>query len=368
MNQKEILRLPGLAMRTWAYRLGLRRMPVALLLFPTFRCNLQCRGCNVPLGAKAHPESGVESWRQVLGEARQHGIRHVAISGGEPLLYPGIFELIREAKALDLTTVLTTNATLLTEERFDELVRAGLSQLTVSLDGLREIHDAFRDAPGVFEKVDRALSRIKAIRVSNPDLLPVYLNTVIARPTYTGIPALIDYARQIGVQGVAFQPLLTPQVRNKERNRDLFFTTEDCARLKDLLEQLTERHGRFIRNSGFFLKGTLRYLEEPRDTALLCIPGIRLNLFPDGSTSICSMLPKFGGFGEPLRDRVRGRSWREQVRAGKEGRCPRCWCPGIHEFNAICQPRHWPSLMPLFRAYTRGAPANTRARRDDGGS
>jgi len=64
------------------------------------------------------------------------GVRRVRITGGEPLLYPRVVEMVAYAASLGLDDVaLTTNAT-----RLDKLARplaaAGLQRLTVSLDSL----------------------------------------------------------------------------------------------------------------------------------------------------------------------------------------------------------------------------------------
>lgn len=66
-------------------------------------------------------------------------------SDGEPLLNPDIFKMIRKAKKLGFRVMTSTNATLLRQERVDELIDSGLDILTISLDGISaEVYEKIR--------------------------------------------------------------------------------------------------------------------------------------------------------------------------------------------------------------------------------
>ncbi len=102
----------------------------------TDRCNLRCVYCM--------PHGTVGTGRDCLNDdeivttvraAAGLGIRYLRLTGGEPLLRPGLTGLIRRLSGIEgIETIdLTTNGILLAE-RAGELFKAGLNGVNVSLD------------------------------------------------------------------------------------------------------------------------------------------------------------------------------------------------------------------------------------------
>jgi radical SAM protein with 4Fe4S-binding SPASM domain len=104
--------------------------------------------------------------------------------GGEPLLYPGIWEVIRSIRKGCCDLAFSTNGTLL-EENAERLVETAPTQVWVSLDGPSAINDAQRGVD-VFR---RAIAGIKAIhheKRSKGRLFPrlgiTYVVTALSHP------------------------------------------------------------------------------------------------------------------------------------------------------------------------------------------
>jgi len=110
-----------------------------LRLSLTDRCNLACRYC-IPEGAEPSRRmiAPAFAFEIVRWLSQEHGIRHVRLTGGEPLLYPDLIPLIEQLSALDTLhqVTLTTNAQALSR-RATALRAAGLSRINISLDTLR---------------------------------------------------------------------------------------------------------------------------------------------------------------------------------------------------------------------------------------
>jgi radical SAM protein with 4Fe4S-binding SPASM domain len=91
--------------------------------------------------------------------------------GGEPLLYPGIWEIIRLIRAHGCELAFPTNGTLL-EQHAEQLVAVAPTRLWISLDGPAPVNDAQR-GHGVFKRVMRGLTALTAAkqrRGGGPDL------------------------------------------------------------------------------------------------------------------------------------------------------------------------------------------------------
>jgi Fe-coproporphyrin III synthase len=100
-----------------------------------------------------------------LGEAVALGYTQLSISGGEPLLYRPLAELLRQARALGMTTSLTSNGTLLDNRRWAALAPL-IDTLAVSIDGRPREHDALRASDGAFERTRRNLRGLRATRAN----------------------------------------------------------------------------------------------------------------------------------------------------------------------------------------------------------
>ena len=80
------------------------------------------------------------------------GYGTVAVSGGEPLLYRGLGDILAHARSIGLRTQVTTNGTLANDDRLSRLARL-VDVLAFSLDGPPDQHNVVRGAPWAFDKL-----------------------------------------------------------------------------------------------------------------------------------------------------------------------------------------------------------------------
>lgn len=122
-------------------------MPYLIQFFPVYACNFRCGYCIHSLDKKQHGYISNEIFMpmkrycKIIDDIRRTGkkikmLRFAAI--GEPLLHPQIAEMIEYAKKADIADSIdiVTNGALLTNELSDKLIKAGLSRLRISLEGL----------------------------------------------------------------------------------------------------------------------------------------------------------------------------------------------------------------------------------------
>ena len=168
----------------------------------TDRCNFRCRYC-MPRErfGESHtflPRRALLSFEEIEKVVRSClplGLEKVRITGGEPLLRPGLADLVRRISSLGLEVALTTNGSLLRDQA-ENLREAGLSRVTVSLDALDpNIHSVMTDSAIPVEDV---LDGIDAAREAG--LSPVKVNCVVQRGVNESeIEKLITHFRGTGV-------------------------------------------------------------------------------------------------------------------------------------------------------------------------
>jgi radical SAM protein with 4Fe4S-binding SPASM domain len=174
----------------------------------TAACNLSCEYCRA--SASATPDERELSTEEALAFIDQVApLRPMLIlSGGEPLLRSDIFDLAKYATDRGVRVALASNGTLLTPGIVDKIKLAGISRVSISLDGPSpEVHDATR-GPGSF---DLAILGIEALRGE----VDFQINMTITRDNLDQVATTMDLAEEMGA--VAFHLFfLVPTGRGRE--------------------------------------------------------------------------------------------------------------------------------------------------------
>lgn len=174
----------------------------------TDRCNFRCVYCRSADPENYRPDDELLSWPELERVARvlhSLGLEKVRVTGGEPMVRPGVVEFISHLRDLGFHDLsMTTNGQLLAES-CDALVRAGLHRINISLDSL----DAVK-----FERVTRTrkfqsvMDGIHAAQASA--LRPVKVNAVLVRGLNDDeVEAFAELARSTGIimRFIEFMPL-----------------------------------------------------------------------------------------------------------------------------------------------------------------
>ena len=156
----------------------------------TLRCNLACRHCGSDCKAiSGQPDMPKEDFLKALDNITPQVDPHrvfIIFTGGEPLMRKDLEECGRACYRREYPWGLVTNGLLLSRQRLDRLLQAGLHSITVSLDGPEDAHNWLRRHPESFRRASQAigmLSRekeivwdvVSCINQQNIDTLPVFI-------------------------------------------------------------------------------------------------------------------------------------------------------------------------------------------------
>lgn len=118
----------------------------------TNRCNLRCKHCYIQAeDVDYHNELTTEEAKAFIADLGRMKAPVLLFSGGEPLMRKDLMELAQFAREQGLRPVLSTNGTLIDDEKAKALKEAGFAYVGVSLDGAPATHDAFRAKEGAFQ-------------------------------------------------------------------------------------------------------------------------------------------------------------------------------------------------------------------------
>src|ERR1051326_5276781 len=111
-------------------------LPIWAQLNITWKCNLDCAYCSEYDNAKDHIP--YEALTERIDKIKQLGTWHCDLIGGEPLLHPDLLRLMRYVTHHHgMTTGMTTNGFLLTEDKLKELIDCGMGRIQMSVDALK---------------------------------------------------------------------------------------------------------------------------------------------------------------------------------------------------------------------------------------
>ena len=127
----------------------------------TTECNYKCKYCFAE--GEQDKESRIirlEKLKPVLKTAKEFGINKIKLTGGEPLLYPEMEELLEYIREIQIPYVdLTTNISLLNEKNIELLNRYHVNALTLSLNTLKKEKYEYLSGFPNFELVKQNLKR-----------------------------------------------------------------------------------------------------------------------------------------------------------------------------------------------------------------
>ncbi|AFK18845.1 radical SAM/SPASM domain-containing protein [Haloferax mediterranei ATCC 33500] len=168
----------------------------------TRRCNLYCEHCYA--GADLDPAQGELSTAEAKGlidDLAAYDVPVLLFSGGEPLVREDLVELVDYATDAGIRAVLSTNGTLITEEKAAALRDAGLSYAGVSVDGLEERNDRFRGKDGAFDAAVRGIENCLSVG------LKTGLRYTITEHNAADMEDVVDLLYDVGVDRFCFYHL-----------------------------------------------------------------------------------------------------------------------------------------------------------------
>ncbi len=254
--------------------------PLCISFEITHSCNARCKHC--------HLGGPVEERRATPDEYGAHcrELKPVVaqLSGGEPMLRHDLEEIVKAFKIPNRAPyiVITTNATLLTKEKYERLVKAGVDEFSVSLDYPDERHDAFRGIPGLFRRIEKLVNEDLASETNKK----ITLCCVVQSDNLRDLVRMAELAKEWKVK-INFSTYTL--LRTKDESYML--SRQEIEELKEIVEKLIDlkKKHKNIYTSTFALRKMADFFEKR--SIPHCQTGKRfVNVNPNGTFSPCGLI------------------------------------------------------------------------------
>lgn len=141
-----------------------------------YTCNFKCKHCAIEkFKQKKGRTLTVADVKRIADQADAMGLASICISGGEPLIFPDLKDIIDAIGPERFVISMDTNGWLLNEEKIKWLVDNGVDRIHLSMDGLNSNHTAFRGVQGSWKK------SVKALELCKKHGLGVIVNIVVTK-------------------------------------------------------------------------------------------------------------------------------------------------------------------------------------------
>jgi len=322
----------------------------------TRRCPLSCRHCGSSCGMGEAPV-GELAFEELIGVCRRIADAYdpskikVAITGGEPFARPDLFHLIAHITEMGFRASIVTNGYLMRQEHLALLAAAGITSLSVSLDGLETTHDWVRGREGSFR---RAIDAIRMLKQSG--FFYVEPITTVNRRNLSELREMKPLLESLGVDGWRFGK--TFPIGRATNDPELFLDAKGYRELLGFVKELRSHKDRIIRDVSFFEEGWFGSDELVyRDYFHQCPAGVNiLTVRANGSVTGCAASDEAFNQGN-VRETDVVELWESRFQVFRnrdwmyEGRCGECrarltcrgdgfhlWKPG-NKNPAICNAR-----------------------------
>ncbi|MCR3759687.1 radical SAM protein [Clostridium felsineum] len=254
--------------------------PGEMTIILTHKCNFRCIYCFNSSGETKEVELNTKEWINVIEQARKLGVVKCTVSGGEPMLHPGFFDILKYLTDCGMAVYTCTNGSLIDEDSVRRFKEIGLTCIQFSLDAASsEVHDKMSAVKNTHHKV---INSIKLLREAGID---VYIKSVLTPINYSNVSDLIDLCGNLGVKRLVLDRF---DLSNAGRgNTNLFMTREQEIELAKLVEVKAKE----IKGKMELVAVTIPRCWTSKEDLIVCGAFRQsLNILPNGDISVCEKL------------------------------------------------------------------------------
>jgi MoaA/NifB/PqqE/SkfB family radical SAM enzyme len=272
---------------------------------------------------------------------RTLGVKHVVLTGGEPLLNRELEAICGFFRDLGLRVTLLTTGLLLQKKA--DIVASGFDDIIISIDGPQEVHNRIRRVSGAFQTIQKGVMEVRARRPR----IPISCRTTVQKLNRTHLRATVSAARSLGLDSISFLAAdVSSAAFNREerwepeRQNEIALSRAELSELEEEIELVIQTHQEDI-DQGFIVEGNAKlrriatrfreHIEGTPPKAPICnAPWVSTVIEVDGSVRPCFFHPSIGNAHqltlEEALNTEAALSFRSRLKIASDPTCQHCVC------------------------------------------
>jgi MoaA/NifB/PqqE/SkfB family radical SAM enzyme len=272
---------------------------------------------------------------------RKLGVKHVVLTGGEPLLNRQLDTICGFFRDLGLRVTLLTTGLLL-QKKADVVVR-GFDDIILSIDGPPDVHNQIRRVSGAFQTIQKGVMEVRSRRPR----IPISCRTTVQKLNHTHLRAIVSAARSLGLDSISFLAAdVSSAAFNREerwapeRQNEIALSRAEVSELEEEIELLIQMHQEDI-DRGFIVESNAKlrrigkrfrkHIDGTPPKAPICnAPWVSAVIEVDGSVRPCFFHPSIGNAHQlTLEEAINTEtalSFRSRLKIASNPTCQHCVC------------------------------------------
>jgi MoaA/NifB/PqqE/SkfB family radical SAM enzyme len=235
---------------------NLIQLPRLLILDITHSCNLKCRICDIWKTGTSEADLDISYVKKMFLEAKNIGIKEIALSGGESLARSDIFDIFDFAKEIGIKNLGVLTNGLLVEEKLARLIPYlvdNVISLVISFDSLNpETHNYIRNFDLAWQRTKGIIDELALLKRKIPEI-NFNVITIILNQNLEELLDVANYILSSKANSLQFQAFLPNNLRMAERKKSQFWVPQERLQILDQaidkLISFKKSNAKFIKNS-----------------------------------------------------------------------------------------------------------------------
>lgn len=267
----------------------LSQKPILYNLFweTTLRCNARCKHCGSRAGENSNivdNELSTNEIKKVFSDiAQKYDPRKILVSvtGGEPLIRNDVFEVMQYANSLGFKWGMTTNGMLINDNVISNMKSSGMSTISISLDGLEETHNEFRQVHNGYNQVIDAVKKLKEANFLNV----LQITTVITKSSINELDKLYEIISDLNI--TSWRIVNMDPIGRALDNANILLSKEEYIKLFDFIKSKRKK-AKFDITYGCSHFLGFDYEQEVRQNPFFCASGYTTaSILYNGDIYVC---------------------------------------------------------------------------------
>lgn len=198
--------------------------PESVTIDITFKCNCRCVMCALYgdhreswCGNSEDKELTAEQWKGVIDQLKYAGINSICFTGGEPMVRKDLPDIMEYAINKNIAVNILTSGGFLSQENSRKIVEIGVDDISISIDGPKEIHNKIRRT-NVFDVAVTGIQHIQDEKKKRgADKPNISIACTIQKLNENHLHELVGIANSLNVH-LSFSPLFYTNHDNENKS------------------------------------------------------------------------------------------------------------------------------------------------------
>ena len=208
----------------------MNKFPLCVIIYLTDFCPLQCKHCFLVQNDCINKHKiDFDCLRKTLEELRENNVYMIAFTGGDPLLHPDLYQILKYTSNLDMLPLLGISGIGINQENAMNIYNSGVRCVQIGFNGsYSDLNDEYRGS-GTFKQLKMAVLTLQN------NGLNVNLSFCLDKNNYRDLNNMLDFSNKLNAYKVKieFWKSMSNSTENELSQTEMINVYNNCVKYMD---------------------------------------------------------------------------------------------------------------------------------------